>query len=541
MRTIAQASASSPNTDFSSSWDKVLAVVEAERLTYGHMFDPSFATEISLVDPLPHQLMAVYDHMLPQARLRFLLADDAGAGKTIMTGLYIREMLSRRLVHRILIIPPAGLVGNWKSEMRKLFNLDFKIISGADLRASNEFIDQDLVIVSVDTLAGIRSFNKLAESEVAPYDLVVFDEAHKLAAYQDLDDSIRSTGRYKLAEALAGVHYEGQQMRLPWSTKHLLLLTATPHMGKDYPYYCLWRLLEPQILSTKDVFDSYPPEERIRHFIRRTKEEMVNFDGTKLYPPRVMDTISYQLTRGELGEEKLYNDMTDYIENYYNQAKALNRSVARMAMGVFQRRMASSTYALLRSLQRRFEKLDGMIKGLSNGTLTAEKLLQIQTNAGHRKDVLDTETADEEECFENAEQNEVSEDEILDGVVSTTLADLKIELDKVHDLLDLCQKVYDKGEESKFEKLSELLSDANYKDQKFILFTEHRDTLTFLVHRLEGLGYSGQIAFIHGGMNYLEREEQVALFRKSINDGGAKCLVATDAAGEGINLSSAGS
>src|SRR5437667_12397155 len=127
-------------------------MVEGERLSYGHLFNPTFATEISLIDPLPHQRLAVYDQMLSQTRLRFLLADDAGAGKTIMTGLYIREMLARKLITRVLIIPPAGLVGNWEHEMRSLFNLSFRIVSGGDARTSNPFTasEGDWVLVSID-------------------------------------------------------------------------------------------------------------------------------------------------------------------------------------------------------------------------------------------------------------------------------------------------------------------------------------------------------------------------------------------------------
>lgn len=123
-----------PSTNFLAPAEIVSAVVEGERLTYGHLFNPTFATEISLIDPLPHQRIAVYDHMLHQTRLRFLLADDAGAGKTIMTGLYIREMLARKLLSRVLIVPPAGLVGNWEHEMRSLFNLPFHIVVGSDAR-----------------------------------------------------------------------------------------------------------------------------------------------------------------------------------------------------------------------------------------------------------------------------------------------------------------------------------------------------------------------------------------------------------------------
>src|SRR3989338_6962992 len=191
--------------DFTAQPDIVKVLAEGERLSFGHLANPTFATEISNIDPLPHQHIAVYDYMLNRPRLRFLLADDAGAGKTIMSGLYIREMLSRRLLRRILIVPPAGLVGNWRRELLNLFNLPFRIIRGNDARQENPFTsdNSDRIIVSMDTLASPRVFARLREPEVIPYDLVIFDEAHKLAASRDADLRVRKTDRYCLAEALA--------------------------------------------------------------------------------------------------------------------------------------------------------------------------------------------------------------------------------------------------------------------------------------------------------------------------------------------------
>jgi len=262
--------------------------------------------------PCLHQRIAVYDHLLPQSRLRFLLADDAGAGKTIMTGLYNREMLSRRLISRILIVPPAGLIGNWEHEMRSLFNLPFRIVTGDDARLGNPFVGprSDLLIVSMGTLTGDRMFSRLQESEVIPYDLVIFDEAHKLAADREADLRVRRTDRYRLAEALAGIPSEDERWELSWRGHHLLLLTATPHMGKDFPYYCLWKLLEPDALSTIDAFNAYPMDARRRHFLRRTKEELVYFDGRPIYPKRISNTLSYDLTQGEVSEQQLYDATT---------------------------------------------------------------------------------------------------------------------------------------------------------------------------------------------------------------------------------------
>jgi SNF2 family DNA or RNA helicase/DNA-binding XRE family transcriptional regulator len=529
--------------DFSADAETVRLVAEAERLRYGHLVNPAFATEIARIDPLPHQRLAVYERMLDQPRLRFFLADDAGAGKTIMSGLYIREMLARRLVRRILIVPPAGLIGNWERELRTLFNLRFRVVVGADAKKSNPFAGAsgNHVIVSVDTLGGERMFARLGEAGVEPYDMVVFDEAHKLSVQRDPDGTIRPTDRYRLAEVLAGAEpFTGNdekdgRWRLPWSANHLLLLTATPHQGKDFPYFCLWRLLEPQVLSTEAAFKAFPAEARKRFFIRRTKEEMVRLDGTPLYPERISDTLSYDLQQGPASEQELYDRTTDYISTYYNRARILNRTAARFAMAVFQRRLASSTFALLCSFERRLARLDDLILKIRSGQIAPDQLAALQRKLEDTHDVLDEMTADEETTEGEQEENEIVEDKLLNGVVAVSLAELQAERDMVKGLLDLARQVNEK-ESSKFQKLREVMRDPRWQDEKFLVFTEHRDTLTFLTRRLEGLGFAGQIASIHGGMDYKERETQVEHFRKPIADGGARYMVCTDAAAEGINL-----
>ena len=273
-----------PFLDFGGRPEALASLVEFERLSNGHAANPAFAAEGATIDLLPHQRIAVYERMLGQQRLRLLLADDAGAGKTVMTGLYVQEMLGRKRLRRILIVPPAGLVGNWQRELRRFFGLDFRIVAGSDARSSNPFKGpgSDQVIVSVDTLAGERMFSRLQDGAVEPYDLVVFDEAHKLSAQRFPDGTEVKTDRYRLAEALAGTQVLPDRWQLSWGSPNVLLLTATPHMGKAYPYYALWRLLEPQILSTPEAFESFPEAERRSYFIRRTKEEMRNLEGKPL-------------------------------------------------------------------------------------------------------------------------------------------------------------------------------------------------------------------------------------------------------------------
>ena len=536
---VAEGLSTLQDLDFSANPDAVWALAEAHRLSYGHLFNPAFASETSLIDPLPHQRLAVYEHMLRQSPLRFLLADDAGAGKTIMTGLYVREMLARRLIRRVLIVPPAGLVGNWEREMRNLFRMQFRVVSRTDARLGNPFFgpESDRVIVSVDTLARERMFSHIGNETTEAYDLVVFDEAHKLAADRQPDFRVHKTDRYLLAEAIAGAGADSERWALSWTAQHLLLLTATPHMGKDFPYYFLWRLLLPDALSTYDAFTRFPNESRERYFIRRTKEEMVRFDGSPLYPERRCDTLSYELTKGPQGEQELYDETTDYIRSYYNRARLLNRSAARLAMSVFQRRLVSSTYALMRSFERRMEKLEDLIERIRDGSLSEEELARQQRQLDDIGDVFETQTADEQSTDEgDIEQSEEYEDRALTGSVGVSLAELEGERRKVEGLLGKARSLYAQGEESKFEKLREVLRDPEYAGEKFIVFTEHRDTAYFLIRRLEGLGFTGQIASIHGGLPYRERERQVEFFRRPASEGGADFLVATDAAGEGINL-----
>jgi superfamily II DNA or RNA helicase len=379
-------------------------------------------------------------------------------------------------------------------------------------------------------------FRRLQEPNVEPYDLVIFDECHKLSADRQPDFTVRRTDRYRLAEALAGVPTDDERWSLGWGCHHLLLLSATPHMGKDFPYYALWRLLEPEALASLDAFNAYPPDARRRHFIRRTKEEMVGFDGRRIYPRRLSDTHSYDLTQGPVSEQTLYDLTTDYIQTYYNRARILNRSAARLAMSVFQRRLASSTLALLRSFERRLGRLDDLIDAIQSGRLSPEELAQRQRKLDQADDVLDAKTGDEETPQDGREENEAREDELLGGVVAVSLAELQTERQRVQELLGLARQVHDRGDESKLDRLREVLKDSEFKDEKLLIFTEHRDTLDFLVQRLEGIGYAGQVARLHGGMDYRQRAEQVAFFRRPVAEGGAKYMVATDAAGEGINL-----
>ena len=522
-----------PPFDFAGNADAISAFAEALCLAHGHEFNPAFAIETARIDPLPHQRIAVYERMLAQDPLRFLLADDAGAGKTIMTGLLVRELLSRERIRRVLIVPPAGLVGNWERELRTLFRLRFEIYDRRGDGAGNPFLGEggDRLIVSVDTLRREAAFEALAEPEVPPYDLVVFDEAHKLSVHPD-KGGVEKTKRYRLAEALAGCADAGSRFAgFGWSARHLLLLTATPHMGRDLAYHYLWRLLDPRAFSTGEAVRRLPEPARARHFLRRTKEEMVAFDGTPLYLPRHCDTLSYDLSPGPDGERDLYDRTTSYLREFYGRALS-NRPAVELAMSVFQRRLVSSTWALLRSFERRIEKLRETVRGIESGE-TDIAALQRQPSRTKRRDFFDAHAADEETGRDGREENEDYEDDVLGALAVVTKEELERELAILGDLRDRAWRLHDAGRESKFAQLRQVLDDPEHAGEKWLVFSEHRDTVDSLIRRLEGLGYSGRVAQIHGGMDWPEREEQVARFR---DEDGARFLVATDAAGEGINL-----
>jgi len=541
--TLTDAAPSRVQLDFGADPEAVAAVAEATRLSCGHIASPTFATEISLIDPLPHQRVAVYDRILKSWPIRFLLADDAGAGKTIMTGLTVRELLSRRLIQRVLVVPPAGLVGNWQREMRTLFRIQARIIRGHESAKGNPFLDPDadFAIVSMDTLRSKATFARLREAGLAGrgYDLVVFDEAHKLSADRDpVDMTVRKTARYRMAEALAGIVTNDPEFDLGWAPQSLMLLTATPHMGKPYPYFALWRLLEPDAISTPEALADFPAERRVRHFIRRTKEEMVKLDGTPLYPQRICDTLGFDLSQGPGSEQELYDETSKYIRDIYNKASTLNRSAARLAMAVFQRRLASSTYALKKSFERRAEKLSAAIKAIEENGLEAvrRKQRELQRKAEDNElDLFVSATADDD-AGDGTEAVEAGEAETLGALVTENLADLIMERDRVLGLRQMAQDLLDASHDSKFAKLLETMKDPRFSREKMLIFTEHRDTANFLTEELEKRGFAGQVAQLHGAMDYVERDRQVEFFRKPIEDGGAKYLIGTDAAGEGVNL-----
>ncbi|MFH1490465.1 MAG: helicase-related protein [Pseudomonadota bacterium] len=513
-----------PRLNFEGNPDAIKLVIDACRLQNGHLFNKTFGLELSRVVPLPHQRIAVYEALLPQNPLRFILADDAGAGKTIMTGLYIREMINRGRLDRILIACPAGLTWNWRSELHYFFDLDFKVLKGADFQKGDPLSDDGLprFIISMDTAANDSVRERLISESSPGFDLVVFDEVHKLA-WNNPKRKDSKTRRYILGETLSG------------RTTHLLLLTATPHMGKSFPYFALWCLLDRNVFSTQDMLSSLSAEKKSRFFLRRLKEEMVDYKGRPIYMPRLCQTISYKLTPDE---QSFYEASSEYLRWSYKTSRSINKNAAAMVVAVLQRRLASSTYAMLESLKRRRSRI------LKDDTPFIEKsALSLEGIIDH----FDSGTADDNEPSDTGrEVEEAIEEQVLSLVQPVNEAQQRKELEYLERIIVLGEGVRDSFNESKFVKLRELIESAEFQKEKLLVFTEHRDTLDYLRQRFEALGYTGQIACIHGGMDVREREEQRILFmapdfRRSLgiknpDAPSARIMLATDAAGEGINL-----
>ncbi len=501
-------------------------VSEAFRIRLAYLFDPMLALHISDVEPLPHQITAVYEVLLPRQPLRFLLADDPGAGKTIMTGLLIRELIARGDLRRCLVCCPGNLVYQWQDELWRRFHLDFKIISSQsfeDAKSGNPYLEQNLVISRLDHMARNEEIqSKLKQTE---WDLVVVDEAHKMSAHY-FGNELKETKRYKL----------GQLLGSPSRTRHFLLLSATPHNGKDEDFQAFLALLDADRFEGKfrDGVHTVDASDLMRRLV---KEQMLKFDGAHLFPERRAYTVNYQLSPGEA---ELYEQVTNYVRQEMNRADQLafegegqrgNR--IGFALTILQRRLASSPEAIYASLKRRRERLEKRMREeqlLRRGT--QERLAEVTALADI--DLEEVEDVPEEETVQL--ENQVLEQ----ATAARTIAELEAEIVTLRRLEILAGQVRASGTDKKWEELSRLLQesaemfDPEGRRRKLILFSEHRDTLNYLHRRIVSLlGVEKAVVVIHGSMG---REERRAAQECFTQDPVVQILVATDAAGEGINL-----
>jgi SNF2 family DNA or RNA helicase len=502
--------------NFTGDARKFALFAEAERINSAYQFDPLFAVNCSIVDPLPHQVEAVYKFLLPLPKIRFLLADDTGAGKTIMTGLLIKELLMRGTVERILIVTPGGLTKQWQEdELLLKFNLPFKLVNRSIFASDpNVFQSSDKIVTSIDFISREDVLNVAGNSH---WDLIIFDEAHKLSAYE-YGSKIYFSQRYAAAQKLS------QQC------EHLLLLTATPHRGRMDTFKMLLQLLDEDIFATEEIANTRIRE--LEHnginkfFIRRLKEDMKNWDGKPLFKERFTKTTSYELT----SEEKdLYDSVTAYLIAKKAEASQSKNIHVSLALSVMQRRLVSSIFAIKNTLERRFKALQVIVDEVKRNPNI--------WNQRHKLETLDVDTIDDYDELEDDERDAL--ENILSDpkrfklfTTAKSLPEIESEAEEVKRLFLMADALYkSRQEEQKFIKLRELLSSENViNGEKLVLFTEHKDTLLYLEERLKNNGYT--VVTIHGGKSVDERRQAQWDFAKP----DTQILLATDAAGEGINL-----
>lgn len=520
---------------FNGDPEHFLLASEAIQIKYSALRDPLAAVWSSTVIPLPHQLRAVYHDMLPQVPLRFLLADDPGAGKTIMAGLYIKEMILRSAARRIMIVCPGGLAEQWQDELKSKFDLDFPIFT-SDMEP-NAFTRHDRLICRMDQLARNDDYLQELKKENSFWDIVVVDEAHRMSAsFKNVMGEVRKTHRFELGQILSQ------------NCENLLLMTATPHSGSDENFRLFLSLLDP------DRFAGRSPSANgtiNTHGIMRrmVKEEMVDLQGKPLFPPRKAITVGYQLS---LPEQSLYRHVTDYVRNGMTQADVIKRTDARrgnaigFALTMLQRRLASSPEAILRSLQRRKNKIDNLISQVRKDPLGIQEILRNNMSQALNMPVnLDSVDADDD-FWSTISENQQGEaengiDQVIDSATAAqNLEDLERESDQLEGLVSEAQRLRNSHRDTKWAQLSSILSnrilnsDPTGYRHKLIIFTEHRDTLLYLVDRIRTLiGREESVVSIDGTMTHGQRKQAEKVF---VENDDPLILVATDAAGEGINL-----
>lgn len=509
--------------------------LEAWRISQSALFDPMMAVHASNVEPLPHQIAAVYEAMLPKQPLRFVLADDPGAGKTIMAGLFIRELLMRADVRRVLIISPGSLTEQWQDELLDKFGVQFEIFSREkqeQCASGNYFDETNQLICRLDQLSRNESYQE--KLRLTEWDLIIVDEAHKLSASY-FGNEIKKTKRFRLGEMLGSI------------TRHFLLMTATPHNGKEADFQIWLSLLDNDRFYGK--FREGVHKVDVADMMRRmVKEDLLKFDGTPLFPERRAYTANYELSALEAA---LYEQVTTYVRQEMNRAERVNnkkKNTVGFALTLLQRRLASSPEAIYQSLKRRRQRLQEKLK---------EMQLQARGKAVKREGVAETleeyyvkrrldlpESFDELDEELSAQEYEIYVDQVVDqATAAETIHELEAEIISLQDLEQQAKALVHSGNDKKWEQLRYLLLDVPEmytiagNRRKLIIFTEHKDTLNYLRTRISDmLGNLDAVRVISGATNRDERRKIQEEFR---HDKDVLVLIATDAAGEGVNLQNA--
>ncbi|EHD5776080.1 DUF3883 domain-containing protein [Escherichia coli] len=509
--------------------------LEAYRISQAALFDPMMAVNMANVDPLPHQISAVYEYMLPKQPLRYVLADDPGAGKTIMAGLLISELLLRADARRVMVVSPGSLTEQWQDELFEKFGLQFDIFSKEKQEqcvTGNYFAETDRLICRLDQLS--RSEELQEKLQNTDWDLIIVDEAHKLSANY-FGNKINKTKRFTLGELLGSI------------CRHFLLMTATPHNGKEEDFQVWMSLLDSDRFYGK--FRDGAHKVDITDMMRRmVKEELLTFDGTPLFPERRAYTANYELSPLEAS---LYEQVTTYVREEMNRADKLDnkkKNTVGFALTQLQRRLASSPEAIYQSLKRRRnrlkDKLDEM-KLMARGQ-KAKRSGEAETLEKYKvsKSIDLPDDWDELDEDLSAEEYELYSEEVADqATAAETIFELEAEINSLIELENQALRLVESGNDKKWEELSKLLQDSpeminrDGSRRKLIIFTEHKDTLNYLRQRVSDLlGQPQAVRVIYGGTNRDERRKIQTEFR---SDPTVLVLIATDAAGEGVNLQNA--
>ena len=514
---IANLTIADPSLSYDGDGGLLRLGLQAYALGIAYEFDPYFGLSVSRVDPLPHQLEAVYEHLLKLPSVRFLLADEAGAGKTIMAGLLVRELKLRGLAERILVVCPSNLTFQWQRELREKFDERFLVLKGGDVRDQfgvNQWLDQKQVITSLDLakrediLPGLRQVH---------WDLVIVDEAHRMSAR----DETHKSQRYRLGELLRD------------SADNMLLLTATPHKGDPQNFTLFLQLLDQDAYADVKSIREAMERRRAPFYLRRTKEAMVYFperqpDGAWVAKPvftkRITRTAAFAIDGAEFD---LYQEVTRFVKRQSRRAAAQGDDRRARAVGflmsLYQRRLASSTYAMRRSLQNRAKRLEDGLKQAQDLAQTAPP------------DLPDLEDMEE---LEDAERERL--ERMLEAVtLSGNAEEVRKESVALQELAEQAKSVEESGGEAKLGRLKDILRKQGFfddSDQRLLIFTEFKDTLDYLMEQLKAWGF--RVGCIHGGMKPGSRDEPGSRLHteQQFRDGEIQVLVATEAAGEGINL-----
>ncbi len=468
------------HTQYGTPW-RTRAAVDMLR----HKHAKGGGADMGGMDPLPHQIQSIRRITSQYDNIRFLLADEPGAGKTAVASSIIREMKLQGRADRTLIVTPAHLKYQWRAELKRFTGLKGYIVEGGSIDQSNPWPtdEHDILITSIDYARGEKNLQVLARME---FDLVVVDEAHHMNS-----SGKNVSKRYRVGEALSNI------------SKHMLFLTATPHRGKPENFQRLLKLLNPELfpdgLSSEEVAVRKGPM-----FLRHLKTEMTDMDGRPIFPKRSVRSLKYEMS---IPESDMYKMVSNYVRKQHQRlVEQDERQLAPFLILLIQKRMASSTYALQKTLERRRDKLKDYL----------ERDIFPRPN-------LEYEEVDDE-YDEDDPEHERRDDELSGISASRTPEELKVEIAELDSLVEAADQAASTKPDRKLEKLLDIVKSLG--DGKLLVFSEYMDTIQYLEKHI-----GERVCRIDGKMKQQQRDAAVQEFRDTY-----RIMLATDAAREGMNM-----